>query len=142
MTQIATTIEQSKRLMELGVPVETADMCYIFTDENGENISSMEVADAEEDGHEITTSLQLRESGNFDYSYATDVPAWSLSALIDVLPKHINDHTAVLSMEIFGCVVVAGYKTEKSMIVCHQYADIYDAAIDLLQWLKYNHIKS
>jgi hypothetical protein len=84
--QTATTIEQSCRLLEVGIKASTADMCYIFTDMEGEQISGWEASDVEADGGEVTTTLKSKDDGSFDYSYVNDSPAWSLSALLGLLP--------------------------------------------------------
>ena len=80
MNKICTSINQSKKLIELGVDVNTADMLwtYDFTvnDINGLNV--------------ISNNFKIEEN---------DIPAWSLSALLDVIPKHIKDF-AVLRMDM------------------------------------------
>lgn len=75
-TNIATTKEQSTRLLQCGVDPETADMFYqipitISQKRQGEDILLIKKSDA----------------ALFD----TDTPAWSLSALLGLLPKTISD---------------------------------------------------
>ena len=75
--RIATSIEQSKKLLELGLDPRTADMSYtnykFQTDNNGNLIS---------DSCEPVGGLAV---GNmFD-----DYPAWSLSALLELMPQRI-----------------------------------------------------
>lgn len=65
MAQIATTREQSKKLQELGITADTADMFYPL------GSSFPEVCDNED-------NLQA------------DCPAWSLGALIGLLPSEIK----------------------------------------------------
>jgi hypothetical protein len=62
ITQIATTISQSRKLIELGVPIETADMCYKATDIDDPTLNTYKLS--------LGGSLKT-----------TDVPAWSLDAL-------------------------------------------------------------
>ena len=68
MYKICTSKEQSKKLIELGIDVNTADMfwTYDFTvnDINGINV--------------ISNKLKPEEN---------DIPAWSLTALFSILPK-------------------------------------------------------
>jgi len=66
MLQIATTIEQSKKLIELGLSADTADMYYYNNDEIPQIISDIKL---------------LKESINPKF-YTL---AWSLSALIELL---------------------------------------------------------
>lgn len=76
MMQIATTLEQSRRLLELGLDPQTADM-YIF------NLVS---PNGKVDG------TNVRYIFKEDLSPFTEVPeiipAWSLTALVELLPKH------------------------------------------------------
>lgn len=64
-SQIATSREQSERLLALGLKEETADCCYYYYD--GEYL----IAFAE------------------DAKYPSDIPAWSLHRLIEMMPKNI-----------------------------------------------------
>ena len=66
MNKICTSIEQSKKLIELGIDVSTADMCYLNGDEE-----FCEVKD-----------------GALDEE---DVYAWSLSALFELIPPYIGE---------------------------------------------------
>ena len=70
MNKICTSLEQSKKLIELGIDIDTADMCYI----NGNpNIGFL--------------SEEYKMFG--DNVLANYWPAWSLSALLDLMPKSI-----------------------------------------------------
>jgi len=63
MSKICTTIEQSKKLMELGIDVNTADMYWWY----GGKVYYVE---AMEDG---------------DFNKESDIPCWSLSALLELI---------------------------------------------------------
>lgn len=63
-TKICTTIEQSKKLIELGVDINTADIVYNVLDES-----------------------YIRHDTPID-KYHT--PAWSLSVLVDLMPKNVE----------------------------------------------------
>ena len=74
-TKICTSLEQSKKLIELGIDVNTADMHYAtWTILNGEFIVSPNQGSTIED---------LQE----DYGNQI-IPAWSLSALLELMPKN------------------------------------------------------
>lgn len=67
--QIATTPEQSQRLIACGVNPESADMCY--------------------NGYFDSLPLEInRNNATKDSKY---IPAWSLSALLALMPKHLDD---------------------------------------------------
>ena len=70
---IATNIEQSTHLLELGLEPKTADMLYYPTaiNEMGETMFTLDV------------------KGEYIYQEHDDecIPAWSLSALLEVMPR-------------------------------------------------------
>ena len=104
MGKICTSIEQSKKLIELGIDVNTADMYY---DVNSYGIQSKpEVA--------------------IGKVWSKDIPAWSLTALLKLIPKFS------LEKDISNN---AGY------ILCYNYNTTYydepvDAAFEMICWLK------
>ena len=67
MNKICTSIEQSKKLIELGIDVKTADM-YLWFSGRRYYIEAIDDGDFNEEG---------------------DIPAWSLSALLELMPKSI-----------------------------------------------------
>ena len=76
---IATTIEQSKRLLDAGVNPKTADMCfqnYVFR--------------TNDDGDIILDSIKPTGGLTVGNPF-TDYPAWSLSALWDIIPPAFRD---------------------------------------------------
>lgn len=83
-SQPATTIEQSKRLIALGVKPETADMTHHYL----HLTDSYELKDIEFSGimhlqESLNKNPVLGRSG--DDLYAKDIPAWSLHRLIEIL---------------------------------------------------------
>ena len=83
-SQSATTIEQSKRLIALGVKPETADMTHHYL----HSTDSYELKDIE-----FSRIMHLQELVNKkpvlgrsgDDLFAKDIPAWSLHRLIELL---------------------------------------------------------
>lgn len=73
--QIATTKEQSARLLQCGVPAESADMSW------------NKAKAANRDGYAwLLLSENFLKSDNSDRC----VPAWSLSALLELMPKEMG----------------------------------------------------
>ena len=70
MNKICTSIEQSKKLIELGINIKTADMYWWYSG-NRYCVESMD---------------------DDDFNENSDIPAWSLSALIKVLPADYIAH--------------------------------------------------
>lgn len=87
-SQIATTIEQSKRLLMLGLKPETADLVY-----------SNASLPYDKDVFQLICRdyPALNESVNFEISPFTFIPAWSLHRLIE-LYKDVED-TSMWSLE-------------------------------------------
>lgn len=84
-TNIATTSEQSQRLLRCGVPADTADMVWTRFESDGEKYEQLSVMD--ESAYEVAS--------------LTPIPAWSLSALMTkILPSNIRykGHTSLLEI--------------------------------------------
>lgn len=86
--QIATSIEQSKKLLELGLKRETADMFWRHC-----NL----------DNHDYLITID-----EYEKIYEANTPAWSLNALLKLLPQkiyhnHNSCHWDINSMNINGC---------------------------------------
>lgn len=110
MNKICTSIEQSQKLIELGIDVKTADMVwtydFVVNDINGLNV----------------ISEQLRPEEN-------DIPAWSLPALMNLF-----DDKAGLAKDygLWFC-----YDNGKSHCSKH-FDNSVDAAFEMIVWLKEN----
>jgi hypothetical protein len=94
-SQICTTREQSERLLSLGLKTETADCCYYYYD--GEYL----IAFAE------------------DAKYPSDIPAWSLHRLIEMVAGgseeqmiFLPDPYDELIEEIAGAIIVGCFPKE------------------------------
>ena len=83
MNKICTSLEQSKKLIELGIDINTADMRYGY-------IAPYDYSDRMYDGgyDEIPYPKDfLKKNPNFSVNeYDAELPCWSLAALLDVLP--------------------------------------------------------
>ena len=69
MTKICTSIEQSKKLLELGLDSKSADMCYIHENEIPKAVSPSFF----ENFFNVPPRPPI-------------IPAWSLSALLELIP--------------------------------------------------------
>lgn len=88
--QIATTPEQSQRLIACGVNPESADMCYLYWDESGEQLSRDEYLEIFNDSFlDGRVELVPKDFADYDHSYENDTPAWSLSALLALVPQDL-----------------------------------------------------
>lgn len=88
MNKICTSIEQSKKLIELGIDVNTADMRYGY-------IAPYEFSDRMYDGgyDEVPYHKDfLKKNPNFsENEYDGELPAWSLSALLELIPPYLGE---------------------------------------------------
>lgn len=118
MNKICTSLEQSKKLIELGVDVNTADMIYLYNDIMDRYIEP----------------AIIRE---FEFISNT-LPAWSLSALLELMPERIK-----IGEELSFCLASKksstgfsfGYNLNGSTIVKD---NPLDAAFEMICWLKEN----
>ena len=133
-TQIATTIEQSKKLLELGIKPETADMTHHYQG----SVDYYELKDIA-----FTKVMHLRELTNKnpilgrsgDDLYAKDMPAWSLHRLmammpLDVIPEGGFDNCFTLIKNY-----PKGYSIEYDGFSYYHKENIYDTLIEGIEHL-------
>lgn len=125
-TNIATTQDQSQRLLRCGVLADTADMYYL--------IDTLHIGPSFSDvWHNKPKDLE---------------PAWSLSALLGFLPKFIPDAGGDFSyaLNIQPCnlpgwtVCYYAYSLDKGKGY-HRSEDIIEACVQLIEWLAANGYK-
>ena len=127
MNKICTTIEQSKKLIELGIDVNTADMHYsTWTILNGEYILSPNQGE---------TIEELQE----DYGNQV-IPAWSLTALLDMLDYEVVDaegESCYLKIDKDDIEYQIRYEDRwNSGIETKWYDNLLDAAFEMILKLK------
>ena len=121
---IATTIEQSKKLIELGLDEKSADMVYQCI---GFSIHSTKGY------HDFKYRLRTKEDHEHSHAEEFDVSAWSLSALLKMLPF------PMICQEMFGGGIVWRCYTEfledgiQHMSLIHE--DPIDAVFDCVVWM-------
>lgn len=110
MNKICTDVEQSQKLIELGIDRKTSDMFY----------SRADVALGEMESY--PNILHREEIGD-------DIPAWSLSALLDILVE--QDFT----------IKAIGNNFNIDIPIRHcriWFPSLLDAAFEMVCWLKEN----
>ena len=125
MNKICTSIEQSKKLIELGIDVNSADMVY---------------------HKELNGTYTLRVVDNV---LKYDIPAWSLSALLELMPSYLFEFERGIDLNLYPSInrkvwlcsympnVIENMKTDKFKQITH--ADsLVDAVFDMIVWLKEN----
>ena len=146
MSKNCTTFEESKKLKEKGFDVNSCDMYYSFDyllDEYGE------------EGEIIPRS----ENGEHFSLFPDDMPCWSLSSLMDILPSEIvevgKNSATTYKIDIrkrkiaenldlyqigYGCYTWHEDKgcTWSDMISSSEKRDLVDVVVEMLVWLKGN----
>lgn len=116
---IATTQEQSKRLLQCGVSEQSSDMMYL------------------DDGELTTLSY---EEYNREFYHDQTVPAWSLSRLLVLLPKIVESHSflpetyALLLMPKDNASLVC-YANKKLQYMVYVAQPIIEACVQVIEWL-------
>jgi len=120
-----TTIEQSKKLLELGMNPETADMNYYYQSDVRKYIT-VPMADKP-----------------FDED---DLPCWSLSALLEVMPPYLFEWERGIDLNIYRSLNGKGWhvsympnnindmQTDKFRQITHGDTPI-EAAFNMVVWL-------
>lgn len=137
MNKICTSLEQSKKLIELGIDVSTADMHYstwtilnkgeyILSPNQGETIEELQ----EDYGNQI-------------------IPAWSLSALLKLMPPYLFEFERGIDLNIYPNLngkawhcsympnAVENMKNDKFKQITKG-DNLIDAVFEMVVWLKKN----
>lgn len=135
MNKICTSIEQSKKLIELGIDINTADMHYsTWTILNeGEYILSPNQGE---------TIEELQEGyGN------QDIPAWSLTALLELIPPYLGNFNDGIDFGFSKAINGKWYSAYYIKLDDNGLASFnktvtgdtaIDAAFEMIVWLKEN----
>jgi len=88
MNKICTSLEQSQKLIELGIDVNTADMWWAERYKGRTTMDFQYIVDEEPYYY-----LSFIKPSNDNYSQDTikDIPAWSLSALLELIPPYLGE---------------------------------------------------
>ena len=105
-TMVCTNIEQSNRLIELGINPNTADMGWFKAYSLREEIYKPFIK-----GYKLENNK-------------TDIPAWSIYKLINIISKEVT---------ISDTSVIIGNNSTNKMFSSS--TNVYDNLIDVIQWL-------
>ena len=139
-TNIATTREQSARLLQCGVDPDTADMSWV---RGAANVS---------DGNLSLHPYRRMQRINWQSMRGRSeiAPAWSLSTLLGLLPKEIcdeNDDSFYFSLakefplsEEYGAAYIPCWD-KGDALVRKRDNDPIEACVQLIEWLTANNYK-
>ena len=138
MNKICTTIEQSKKLIELGIDVNTADLIYqpIMDIDSMSNVGFAKIP--------LCFSFNEIKECNIQY-----LPAWSLSALLKLMPPYLFEFERGIDLNIYRNLNGKGWhcsympntienmKNDKFKQITNGDEPV-DAAFEMVCWLKEN----
>ncbi|WP_300701289.1 hypothetical protein [Bacteroides sp.] len=153
--QIATTREQSEKLLSLGVLPETADMVYHHTKSKTaalewelkpypptlRSTTKLNIARLASSLHKHPDGTTMTGEEVFDEIWGKDVPAWSLSRLIDMMPSEITIDRTVGGLFISHIdISYFGFNSDKTISFLTGFSiganeTIFDICIDMIDWL-------
>ena len=144
MPKISTSLEQSRKLIELGINTKTADLIYSSYGFDGPPTNGddkLKTTFGDKDNHWYHLEF-YEDFFNEDWAQQNkehpNVPAWSLSALLSVIPHVVANHSLVIEKE--NKVYHIYYHDFSTGDVLHIYSmdDPIDAAFEMICWLKEN----
>ena len=107
---VATSIEQSKKLLELGLDSKTADLYY-------------------------WRGADLRIGGYKARDKELDIPAWSLDALLKLIPNYgIHNIDGKVSCVFYSVPKISPHP----QYVTDDYNTLFDTIYDMISWLLVN----
>lgn len=151
MAQICTTRDQSKKLQELGVSTYTADMSWHFTGMKTEALQWELKTDrlvTKENFfgkiEKLATPFFKHADGSqmtgdevFDRIWGKDIPAWSLGALIGILPSKVKDEKFTIDYYLTigkdGVTYSNLMEDEENLYEC--YGELIECCVDMIETL-------
>ena len=138
-SQIATSKEQSERLLALGLKKETADMCYKVTthDFKGNEIN-------EKDRHYTLCCWYDESSLVCGLERKETIPAWSLGRLIEMLPSKIQpkeelpSYSGCAYLNLFQSAVwysYTDYDIDERTLISWSGNGFFSAVVEAIEWL-------
>jgi hypothetical protein len=141
MTQITTTIRQSKRLLNYGVKPESADYCWLIYKPVNPKLT-------DEFPPRLFAKKNLPSTYANNVDFYTLIPAWSLSKLFKLIPKSIWHHPEDSDDYDTYCLRLA-FDEDEEVSYCYESesnggvyyddaADLFDAGTYIIGWLLRN----
>lgn len=127
MSKICTSIDQCKKLIELGIDVNTANMIYQPT---------MDIDSMKNVGFDKTPlCIPFNEVKECNVQY---LPAWSLSALLELIPTSIDEYTEDFSQLELTKQSVSYVYAMGNLRKGFLKDNLLDSVFEMVIWLKEN----
>ena len=111
-SQICTSIDQSRRLLELGLKKETADMRW----------------------ERISEKYAYYPSTKTPYA-SSDIPAWSLGRLVEMMPNTIHNKRILAYLTIMNDRVLYDTIKNETYSAFTNNNGLFAAVVDAVEWL-------
>ena len=133
MNKISTSLEQSKKLIELGISFNTADMFYadlLVGDNHKYNLHLLESY-----GFKTFGETKLKISNHLCF-----IPAWSLTALLKLMPTDDKKDEYYVTTESHSDYHTVNYRNCWDGCIHSAYSEesLLDAAFEMVCWLLEN----
>jgi hypothetical protein len=127
-----TSKEQSEMLIKLGIPIDTADMWY--------GVTYKKIGREDDDFGESIEYIELSKYPDIKETAYTKkgIPAWSLSALLELIPESIDDNTDDFSQLQLTKKSVAYYYGDGALRCGFLKDNFINAVFEMICWLKEN----
>lgn len=118
MNKICTSLEQSNKLIELGIDVSTADMYWWYSGRR----------------------YYVESMDDDDFNKESDIPAWSLSALLGLMPTDDKKDEYYVDTESHSDYHTINYRNCWDGCIHSEYSEesLLDVAFEMVCWLKEN----
>lgn len=139
MDKICTSIEQSQKLIELGIDINTADMSWLSWMKDGKPRI----------GFNSELFNNLYDISDFRHEY---MPAWSLPALLELMPPYLFEFERGIDLTIYPNLngkcwhcsympnTIENMKNDKFRQITNG-NDPVDAAFEMVCWLLENELE-
>lgn len=134
MNAICTNILQSKKLIEIGLDIKTADMHYMH---RHWEINEYTIGDQTDARPGCCPTSYNKDRNNTDHHY---IPCWSLGALIDIIPSMIYKGGETFTLMVHKDVIYhVCYKSHYHLDeIWFSKENLLDAAFEMVCWLLEN----
>lgn len=123
ITTIATSVEQSKELLELGIDPNTASMSYDRYEFKGKS------------GYTLACT-----STNSPFPHKDAIPAWTLGNLIEFLPDEITKdgqkYTLSIGKDEISYIYINTQRIVPVACLCNFEGNLIDAAVEAIKAVK------
>jgi len=135
MSKICTSLEQSNKLIELGIDPKTAD------------IFCADVFDKEKETHSYNFHIlstwgcnTFEELKDRENKFVHFIPAWSLSALLELVPNGEKNDENYVDTESHSDFYICTYRNCWDGCIHSEYSEenLFDAVFGMICWLKEN----